>query len=201
MLYAGFYGTCASFSVAPPLDPLLKNLLLQLCDHKTCRLCSYRSRNGFLPCRRVPVKSHNDFSRHFCSVRTLSSWDGPNRNKLQLHLSLHSYFDTRWLRNVLFMLFSDGVRTPYPTKVGTTTRQMFAFWRGEAGFVRLCCPIWWQIVPSSGGGNASHLLLSHLLSSGCLADRLESSRRLHASMIEDRQVVREEYRVRCPSRL
>ncbi len=55
--------------------------VLQLCDHKTGCFCSDRSRNGFSPCKRVPVQSHNSFlnqrsrkvvvrfhRNHFCTV-------------------------------------------------------------------------------------------------------------------------------------
>ncbi len=56
--------------------------ILQLCDHKTCRVCSHHGRNGFSHCTKsIPVQSHNSFldqrsrkvivwfhRNHFCTV-------------------------------------------------------------------------------------------------------------------------------------
>ncbi len=61
---------------------------LQLCDHKTCHMCSYPGRNGFLPDKRGSceitqlisrpkvLKSHCVISQEpfLCSVKTLSSF-------------------------------------------------------------------------------------------------------------------------------
>ncbi len=40
-----------------------QSYILPLCDLLTCRTSSHRGRNGFSPHKKVPVKSHNDFSR------------------------------------------------------------------------------------------------------------------------------------------